>query len=69
MNKKAIIDIKNLMQKIDLRFRNYISNKITLGFIYYYSGIKDIPWIIGTEHEFHMLTPITDVKTFRMLQP
>jgi len=69
MNKKAIIDIKNSMQKIDLIFRNYISDKITLGYIYYYSGIKDIPWIIGTKHEFHMLTPITDVKTFRMLQP
>lgn len=68
MNKKAIMDIKNSMQKIDLRFRNYISDETTLGFIYYYSGINDIPWIIGTEHECHMSTPITDVKTFRMLR-
>ncbi|MGC8593838.1 MAG: hypothetical protein ACP5LF_06105, partial [Nitrososphaeria archaeon] len=43
LNKKAISDIKNSMQKIDLRFRNYISDETTLGFIYYYSGIKNVP--------------------------
>ncbi|MGC8593880.1 MAG: hypothetical protein ACP5LF_06315, partial [Nitrososphaeria archaeon] len=43
MNKKAITDIKDSLLKIDLRFRNYISDETTLGFIYYYSGIKNVP--------------------------
>ncbi|MFP3290762.1 MAG: hypothetical protein RXO33_03245 [Nitrososphaeria archaeon] len=68
INVKAMNDIKNSLIRIDQRFRNYISDETTLGFIYYYSGIKNVPWIIGTQHKYHASTPITDKKTFKMIR-
>ncbi|MGC8622120.1 MAG: hypothetical protein ACP5U0_09425 [Caldisphaera sp.] len=68
INRQALLDLKKALNKIDIRLRNYISDETSIGFVYYYSGIKYIPWIAGTEHIYHSSSPLTDKDTFRMLR-
>lgn len=68
INKSAILDLKIALNGLDPRIRNYISDETSIGFVYYYSGIKYVPWIIGTNHIYHSSMPIIDRDAFRMIR-
>jgi len=63
---KVICDAEKSLLRVPASLRNYMSDETTLGFIYYYSGIERVPWIIASHHRHHGSTPTMD-KRFRRL--
>jgi hypothetical protein len=66
LDRTVINDVEKSLLRIPAQLRNYMSDEITLGFIYYYSGISRVPWIISSHHRHHGSTPSID-KDFRRL--
>lgn len=50
LNNEVISDLKKALMLMDLPVRRYLGDDTTLGFLYYYSNIKWVPYVIYTHH-------------------
>jgi hypothetical protein len=53
----VVEDTRKALLKVEPFLRGHIADEWTLGVVYYYSGLKEIPWIAYSEHHHDESSP------------
>jgi hypothetical protein len=67
LDRRVILDAQKALLKMPLPLRNNMSDETTLGFVYYYSGVREVPWCIHSTHTAHESTQNVSPIFKRML--
>lgn len=53
LKQEVISDCETALKRLPVGLRNYLTDETSMGFVYYYSGIRTVPWSVLSEHLGH----------------
>ncbi len=67
LDPEVMADIEQAVRGVDPPLRPFLTDETTLGFLYYYSGVRELPWSVYSVHAKHGAPTGTRRSTRRLL--
>lgn len=67
LREEVISDCEAALRRLPAALRNYLTDETSMGFVYYYSGMKTVPWSVLSDHIGHADPGMENTKARRLL--